>query len=100
MTQRTVQSPTQTDTANNAADAVSVGTSSGTLVAANPSRVAVYIVNDHASQIVYLALGATATANKGIRLSAAGGSVVISSYTGAISAIASGAATTVVFSEV
>jgi hypothetical protein len=62
--------------------------------------VEVTICNDHATQVVYLALGATAVANQGIRLSAAGGSYTTSAFTGAINAIATGAGTVVTFAEV
>lgn len=97
---RVVEPVRQTDTATNAAAGVSVGTSSVTVVAANPQRVEVTICNDHATQVVYLALGPLAFANVGIRLNAAGGSYTTTSYTGIITAIATGAATGVAFSEI
>lgn len=81
-------------------DSVSVGTSSVEIVAANNDRVEVTICNDHASQILYLSLGGTAEANKGIRVNAAGGSYTTSAYTGAINGIATGAATVATVSEV
>lgn len=80
--------------------AVTVGASDTSIVAANPQRVEVTIVNDHATQIVYLALGAAAVANQGIRLNAAGGSYTTNAYTGEIRGIATGAGTVVVYSEV
>lgn len=89
----------QSDTANQST-AVSVGTSSVTVADANPDRVEITVTNDHATQIVYLCLGATAESNKGIRLNAAGGSYTTHAYTGVVSAIASGASTTVLVSEV
>lgn len=92
--------PVQSDTAKTAADSVSVGTSSATVVAANPDRVSVTICNDHATQVLYLALGATAVVNKGIRVNAAGGQVTITAYTGIITGVATGTATVAAFSEV
>lgn len=88
------------DTAKTPASAATIGTSSGTVVAANDSRVEVTITNDHATNIAYLALGPTAVANTGIRLNAAGGSYTTRAYTGIITAIASGATTVLTFSEV
>ncbi|MGH2964390.1 MAG: hypothetical protein ACRDMH_03280 [Solirubrobacterales bacterium] len=61
---------------------------------------ALIVCNDHSSQTVYLALGATAIANKGLRLTPVGGSVVIDNFTGAVNAIATGASTGVSFTEV
>lgn len=80
--------------------AVTVGTTAVQVLAANGARVDAFICNDHASQVVYLSLGGTAEANKGIRVNAAGGMVRIGSFTGAISGIASGASTTVTVAEV
>lgn len=89
--------------ATQAGTSVTVGTSSSTLVSANGARKLLVITNDHATQIVYLRLGASAAvANQGIRLNAAGGSVTIrgDEYTGEVRAIASGASTVVTLSEV
>lgn len=78
---------------------VSVGAASGSVVAANISRRELTIVNDHATQIVYLALnttdgsgGTTPTAvlNTGIRLNAAGGSWTTNAYKGPVAAISVG----------
>lgn len=89
------------DTAINPGSAVSVGGSDTALVSANNGRAEITITNDHATQIVYLKLnGAAAELNKGIRLNAAGGSWTTQAYTGAIRAIASGAATTVLVTEI
>ncbi len=90
----------QTDTAKTPTGAVSVGTSSTQIAAANPARVELFVCNDHATNVVYLALGAAAVANQGIRLNAGGGSAVISSFTGQVNAIATGASTTVTVTEV
>lgn len=88
---------------------VSVGAASGSVVAANISRRELTIVNDHATQIVYLALnttdgsgGTTPTAvlNTGIRLNAAGGSWTTNAYKGPVAGIATGAATGVTVVEI
>jgi hypothetical protein len=89
----------QSDVATTACGAVSVGATSTTVVPANGNRVAAFLGNDHATQILYYALGATAVVNQGIRV-APGQTVQVNSYTGVISAIASGAATPAVFSDV
>lgn len=90
----------QNDTAVQPGTAVTAGVASATIVAANPSRIEVFIGNDHASNVLYLRLDdSAAVANQGIRL-AAGQSVVITSYTGEIRGIASGASTNVVVCEV
>ena len=92
---------TQADTAFQGGTTVSVGGTSTSVAAANPTRVEITITNDHASQIVYLKLAAAAAElNKGIRLNAAGGSYTTRAYTGEIRAIASGAATGVLVVEV
>ena len=88
------------DEATTTHGAVSVGAASTSVAVANPDRIALFLQNDHATQVVYLSLGGTAVANQGIRLNAAGGGVVISSYTGAVNAIATGAATGVLVAEV
>lgn len=97
---RTSNPPLQSDTATTPAGTVTLGAASATVVASNPARVSVTICNDHATQIVYLALGPTAVASTGIRVNAAGGSVTISGYTGIITGIASGVTTVVCFSEI
>lgn len=100
MSFRTNQTITQTDTAKTPTSSVSVGTSSTQVAAANGARVELFLCNDHATQTVYLALGATAVANQGIRLNAGGGSIVLSSFTGVVNAIATGASTNVTVCEV
>lgn len=80
--------------------AVSVGAASAEVAAANADRAEITVQNDHATQVVYLKLGATAVANQGIRLNAAGGSWTSQAYTGAVNAIATGAATPVLVTEV
>ena len=68
-------------------------------VAENEERIEVFITNTHATQTLSLSLGGTAVAGSGIVLRS-NESVVISSFTGAINAIGSGAATTVAIAEV
>jgi len=79
--------------------AVTIGASDAALVAGNSARVELFLQNDHASQDIYLSFGGTAQVNKGIRLKAGLG-IVITSYTGAVRAIASGAGTVVLIVEV
>lgn len=99
MADRNAFGATQSDTSVQST-AVTVGTSSATVVDANPGRIEVTVTNDHASNTVYLALGDTAESNKGIRLNAAGGSYTTHAYTGQITAIASATSTGVLVSEV
>lgn len=87
------------DKAYNPGAAVSIGGSNVAAVAANPNRERIILQNDHATQVIYLSLGGTAAANAGIRLNAAGGSILLEGYTGAISAIATGASTPLLVTE-
>lgn len=88
--------------------AVSVLITSTPIVSANVSRSELTIVNDHATQIVYLQLtsGATpntapaAVANQGIRLNAAGGSWTTNAYKGAVAGISVGGTSVVTVVEV
>lgn len=81
--------------------AVAVGAASVTVAPDRPSRVEITIQNDHATQIIYLRLGpGSAVVNTGIRLNAAGGSWTSNSYTGPVQAIATGAATPALVTEV
>lgn len=76
-------------TASTSAGNISVGSSTTKVLDANTSRRFVKIVND-SSEVIYLALGDTAVLNKGIRLSASGGSFSINAlnlYQGIIHAI-------------
>lgn len=85
---------------------VSVGVASGVVLAANPRRIACVFVNDHATQVVYLAVGATAVINAGIRINAAGGTCQFGGMGGlpltraAINGIATGATTGVTVQEI
>jgi len=66
--------------------AVSVGDTSTTILAANANRKYALIVND-SDTVIYLALGAAASVNSGIRLNANGGAYEINwtnLYKGAI----------------
>lgn len=85
----------------------SVGAGSALLVAGNLGRRELTIVNDHATQLVYLALNTTdgtttptAALNSGIRINAAGGSWTTNAYKGPVAAIATGAATLVTVAEI
>ena len=78
------------------------GTATGTssvMVAQNVGRREITIVNDHATQVIYLQLATkrdvapTAVVGEGIRLNAAGGSWTSNEWDGAIAAIATGAGT-------
>lgn len=89
------------DTAKNPGSGVSVGTSSSVIVPANGDRIELNVINDHATQIVYLRLdGGPAVVGQGIRLNAAGGSWTTQAYQGPVSAIATGVATGVTIAEV
>jgi len=76
--------PEEVSTATNSN--VTVGTGSTTILAANANRISATIVND-SDQVIYLALGATATMNSGVRINANGGSAEITQYTGQITGI-------------
>lgn len=84
--------------------AVSVGTSSGTALAANTARHSALFVNDSSNVIWLNVAGATAVANTGIRLNASGGSYYMSYEegnlnTGLITAIAAGASSNLLVTE-
>lgn len=77
--------------------AVSALITTTTVVNANISRRELTVVNDHATQVVYLALNTTdgstvpaAVANSGVRLNAAGGSWTTNAYKGPVAAISVG----------
>lgn len=69
--------------------AATVGIASG-LVSAAKNRISIILTND-SDTVIYVAKGAAAELNKGIRLNANGGSVVIEDWNGAIYAISSDA---------
>jgi len=66
--------------------AVSVGSSSTTVLASNANRKQAILVND-SDEEMYLKYGATAVANSGLRLNAYGGTLVETTYTGIITSI-------------
>lgn len=80
---------------------VSCGVASGAALAANDSRNFLLLVNDHLSQVIYVAVDAVATVNNGIRINAAGGShqFAVKVPIGALTCIATGAATPLLISE-
>lgn len=75
------------------------GVASASVAGKNIGRREITIVNDHATQIIYLQLATspdtapTAVVGQGIRLNAAGGSWTSNAWDGAIACIASGAGT-------
>jgi len=80
---------------------ISVGVASTAVLAANANRIFAEFVNDSAN-VIYLALGAPAVMNRGIRLNALGGSFEIgltNLYTGAVKAISGVAAQNLTVSE-
>lgn len=101
MTERTIASLSfgSTDTASTSAGAVKAKTESQTLVSANPTRIALHVTND-GEKTVYLALGATATKSKGIRLNEKGGYVAITGYTGVVSVVTAEGEAVTTFCEV
>ena len=87
--------------------AVSALITTTTVAAANISRRELTVVNDHATQIVYLALNTTdgstvptAVANQGIRLNAAGGSWTTNAYKGPVAAISVGGTSVLTVAEI
>lgn len=89
--------------------AISAPITSTTVVAANVSRRELTVVNDHATQVVYLALNTadgtggtvpTAVANSGIRLNAAGGSWTTNAYKGPVAAISVGGTSVLTVAEI
>jgi len=84
-------------------DVRSVGTTSQEVLAPNGRRISALLVNDHASQYIWLKLGYAAVANEGIRLNPGGGSYEISlvnPWFGRVFAIASDADTKLLITEV
>ena len=80
---------------------VAVETSTTVVLATNPSRGYALFVNN-SNQDMYLGLGADAVMNQGIRINANGGRYEINDtnlFTGAVNAIASGGAKSLVVTE-
>lgn len=81
------------------------GVASAAVAAENLGRREITIVNDHATQIIYLQLATvsgtapTAVVGQGIRLNAAGGSWTSNLYKGALASIATGASTIYTIAE-
>lgn len=87
--------------------AVSALVTTTTVVNGNISRRELTVVNDHATQVVYLALNTTdgttvptAVANSGIRLNAAGGSWTTNAYKGPVAAISVGGTSVLTVAEI
>lgn len=79
--------PTGKDTASEPGTSVAVGSTSTAVVAANPDRAELTIVNDSADPVYLRLAGTGAALNSGIRLNAGGGSYTTTAYRGAVSAI-------------
>jgi hypothetical protein len=81
------------------------GAASTVLAAENYGRREITVVNDHATQILYIQLATvqgvapTAVVGQGIRLNAAGGSWTTDFFRGALAVIASGAGTNYTVAE-
>jgi hypothetical protein len=76
-------------TATNPASFATVGTTSTQLLAPNPSRVALFISNDHATNVLYLRFGTgSAVAASGVRVSP-GATFTADSFAGPVQGIAS-----------
>jgi len=73
------------DAATATNDSVTVANTSTAVLSAR-SRISIMLTND-SDETIYVAKGSTAVINKGIRLNASGGAVVIDDWNGAISAI-------------
>lgn len=101
MTQRTIQANKfgSSPEAVTPAGALTAKTESQTLSASNPGRIALYVTNNGAKD-VWLALGSTAVAEKGIKLVATTGSAVIDNYSGVVSFISKEGESLVTFAEI
>lgn len=78
---------------------VTAKATSGTLVAENLHRVALYVANP-SSKEVWLALGATAAKEEGIWLKKESGSTTILNYTGIVTCVTTEGEGTITYSEV
>lgn len=90
---------TKSTTAKNSGGKLTAKATSQTLAAANPGRYELYVCNPSTKE-VWLALGETATKEQGIWLRKESGSVVISGYTGIVSAVTSEGEGLVTFAEI
>jgi hypothetical protein len=77
-----------------------VGTTSVQIAASNAGRQEIFIYNDSATNIVYLSLGGTAVVGQGPRINPGGDFFHTTTYSGAISAIATGSGTNVTITAV
>mgnify|MGYP007059453664 CR=1 FL=1 len=80
---------------------VTVGSSSTSVLTANPTRKTVILTND-SDESIYVSLSGTAVMNQGIRLNSSGGAIVVDLdgiYTGAITAICSSGSKNLCVSE-
>jgi hypothetical protein len=81
------------------------GTGSAVVATEYSGRREITVVNDHATQIIYLQLATTggiaptAVVGQGIRINAAGGSWTSNAWDGAVACIATGAATNYTIAE-
>lgn len=91
----------QTDRTKVTNTTVSCGAASGAALAINENRNMLMLQNDHATQVIYVAIDAVATLNNGIRVNAAGGQVTftVKVPVGALTCIATGASTPLLISE-
>lgn len=85
--------------ANKSKGKVTAKATSGTLAAANPYRVALYVSNP-SSKEVWLALGATATKEEGIWLKKESGSTTLLNYTGIVTCVTTEGEGTITYAEV
>lgn len=76
-----------------------VGTSSGTILAANTNRITATLVND-SDTVIYIYKGSTAVSGSGIRLNSSGGAIIIDDYTGIITGICASSSKNVTVCEV
>lgn len=79
--------------------AVTLGVASSTILATNVGRREVTIVNDDATNVVYLGFGRAATLNNGVRLNAAGGSFSTTNWEGTITGISAAGTPVVTVTE-
>ena len=83
--------------------AVSVGSSTTAIIAANSARRYLLLVND-SDEVIYVKLGAAAVANQGIRINASGGTLELSPlngnlYRGAVNGICASGSKTMLVTE-
>ena len=99
MAERSVHAFYKSDTATAEAGAVTAKAEVKTIVEPNPVRIELYVCND-GENAVYVALGPTAVAHKGIRLNKEGGTVIITGYLGKVTCITATGEAVVSYAEV